>query len=175
MAPLKPNIKKLLYQLLKPWSTNFLAVSGILYATGNDVPRLLDTWYKTNISLPGYLQWQEGYGPQTYPITVTLPNGDRQGPNLKRSKYISPNGVEQAKLGKLYQSSGDALADKNAIIKYQTDQLNLLRGLRAELVGILPIALGPSGAAPVLAEFDKILTIMQNALDVAKTKPPPSV
>ena len=173
MAPLKPNTKKLLYQLLKPWSTNFLAVIKILYASGVD-SRLFDKWYKTNISLPGYLQWQEGYGPQTYPITVTLPNGDKQGPYLKRVKYIGP-GSNSAIQGKAYRDSGDALADKNALIKYQTDQLNLLRGLRAELTGILPIALGPGGAALVLAEFDKFLTIMQNALEVAKTKPPPSL
>ena len=49
MATLTVNQKRLLFQLLKPWSVNFLAWRGTLYGTGNDIPRLLDSWYNTNI------------------------------------------------------------------------------------------------------------------------------
>ena len=169
MATLTENQKKQLFQQLKPWSVNFLAWRNILYGTGNDIPRLLDNWYKTNIAsqLP---IWQVGYGPQTYPVSITLPKKIF----LQRVRYIGP-GSNSGKNAIAYRESGDAQADKDAIIKYQTEQLDLLMQLRASVTGILSLALGSNGSSVALASLDAIINLMNTALTTYKNGPVPSL
>ena len=166
MATLTEKQKKFLFQQLKPWSDNFLAWRSRYSNT------LLSSWYQTNIvGYSGLLIWQVGYGPRTYPVTIALPKGSG-GPFLRRVKYIGP-GSNSAKNAKAYRDSGDAQADKDAIIKFQTGQLDSLKQLRSSVAGILPLALGSAGSNTALAELDRIINLMDNEFTKYKNGPIP--
>ena len=166
MATLSSKQKKQLYQLLKPWSVNFLAwLKSSGYGGGGEGS--LDAWYKSYIyfTIP---YWEKDFGPQTYPVTLSLVTRGI----LKRGNYRSKGGpVGEAAA---YQSSGDAQADKDTIIAYQTGQLELLRQLRSTIAGILPLSLG-TGSVVALEALDKIITKIAKSIDDYKAQPPPSL
>jgi len=169
MATLTGQQKKYLYQLLKPWATNFSSLIGSGGAFS--VKSQLEKWYADNVVNPGYLQYQLGYGQQTFPITITIPNYPYL--NLRKNEYSSMNRVIKDKPG-LYKSSGDQAADKAAIVTYLTSLRDLFAQQISMFAGVYQIN-DPGKAQSAINSLNAILALINNSLNSYINGPGPSL